>query len=77
MVNMEIHLKHKETDEVLIFHTLKDAAKFLGYSHQYISKIMRGNANNTTDYLFATKGRLDTVDRFKKKGRKLPLPIWM
>ena len=49
-MNMEIHLKHKESDEELIFHTLKDAAKFLGYSHQYISKILKGRANNTTDY---------------------------
>ena len=49
-MNMEIYLEHKETGKVLIFDTQKDAAKFLGYSRQYISKILKGRANNTTDY---------------------------
>ena len=49
-MNMEIYLEHKKTGEVLIFDTQKDAAKFLGYSRQYISKILKGKANNTTDY---------------------------
>ena len=74
---MEVHLKHKETDKVYIFDTVKDAGEFIGVSGPYVSRIMHGNANNTTDYLFATKGRLDTVERFKKKGRKLPIPIWV
>lgn len=77
MVDMEVHLKHKETDKVYIFDTVKDAGEFIGVSGPYVSRIMHGNANNTTEYLFATKGRLDTVERFKKKGRKLPIPIWV
>ena len=77
MVNMEIHLKHKETDEVFIFRTVKAAAKFIGVSSPYISKILHGDARNTTNYWLATKGRLETVERFKKKDRELLAPIWL
>ena len=74
---MEIHLKHKETDEVFIFDTVKDAAEFIGVSAPYISQVLHGVANNTTKYWLATGGRMETVERFKKKGRELPLPIWI
>ena len=47
---MEIYLEHKKTGEALIFDTVKEAAKFVGVSGPYISKILHGKANNTTDY---------------------------
>ena len=74
---MEIHLKHKKTDEVFIFETVKEASEFIGVSGPYISKILHGVARNTTNYWLATKGRLETVERFRKKGRELLAPIWL